>query len=107
MFKQPCLIKKNTKALRKQIEELGYLYAPLKSNNPSYDNTKEPWIVCAYNIYLCVDNKFFKGFERTINEFEPCYTSDSDLADKDLARDIKKFEKNQEHEFLETIKILA
>lgn len=102
MFKQPCLIKKNTKALRKQIEDIGYSYNPLKSNNTNYDNTKEPWIVCAYNIYICVDSKFFKEFEKLINEFEPNF-SDKQL----LSQDIKKFEKSQEKEFIETIKILA
>lgn len=60
MFVQPCLIKKNTAKLRKQLETIGYKRAMLNSIEPNYNNDKEPWILCAYDIYVCLDKDYYE-----------------------------------------------
>lgn len=71
MYIQPCLIKKNTSKLRKTLEKFGYKRAKLTSIDPNYDNDKEPWIICAYDIYVCVDKEAFEDMKSELlgNEF--------------------------------------
>lgn len=59
LFTQPCLIKKNTSKLRKRLEDLGYMRAKLLSDEPEYNNDKEPWIVAVYDIYVCLDKDYY------------------------------------------------
>lgn len=69
MFVQPCIIKKNNKKLRATLEKIGYNRVALKSDDPNYNNDKEPWIVCAYNIYVCLDKVFLNEFSEMIKSF--------------------------------------
>ena len=59
LFTQPCLIKKNTTKIRKHLEDLGYTRAKLLSDEPEYNNDKEPWIVAVYDIYVCLDKDYY------------------------------------------------
>lgn len=99
MFKQACLIKKNTKTLRKKIEELGYKYVDaVKSTNPYYDNMKEPWILCIYDSYVLLDKETFDEFKES---FEITEKPES------LSKDIKVFHRQKEEEFLMEVSIPA
>lgn len=92
MFKQACLIKKNTKTLRKKLEELGYEYAnAIKSHRSNYDNLKEPWILCLFDSYILLDGDTYKDFKM---EFEETPKPES------ISYDIKEFNRHQEEEFL-------
>lgn len=66
MFVQPCLIKKNTSKLRKKLEEIGYQRAKLKSDDPAYNNDKEPWILCMYDMYICLDSSYLEEISEEI-----------------------------------------
>lgn len=94
-FSQPCLIKKNTKTLRKKLEEIGYSYAPIKSNKPNYDNLKEPWIICAYDIYICADKEFYNNFKQEVKEL----TLNIDA--QNVSNNIICFTKHEEDRFLD------
>lgn len=92
LFSQPCLIKKNTKFLRKQLESIGYKYAPIVSRLQSYNNLKEPWIVCAYNMYTCCGEDFLDNFIDILKSVSEQYNN--------LNTDIKQFSRHEEDQFL-------
>lgn len=95
MFIQPCLIKKNTVKLRKQLEEIGYKRAKLSSINPDYNNDREPWILCAYDIYVCLDKEYYNEMLNDITS-NPFIQSISEISKNVI--DCKK----DEQLFLET-----
>ena len=97
-FTQPCLIKKNTKTLRKKLEAMGYIYAPLKSSRQTYGNTKEPWIVCAYDIYTCTDKEFMEDFREEISNLSEMMT---ELNIQGISTDVLEFTRHEEEQFLE------
>lgn len=97
MFKQPCLIKKNTKTLRSKLEKMGYQYAPLRSQRSTYDNLKDPWIVCIYDIYTCVDSIFFEDLKDEVKAL----ASNPDAQSMGLSTEFQYFSRQQEDQFLE------
>lgn len=98
MFKYPCLIKKNTKSLRKKLENIGYLYVQHKhQDNPNYNNLKEPWLLCAYDIYVCVDKEMYEAFSQDLINNEIIKSM------KNLSHEIIVFTKHQEEEFLKKV----
>lgn len=70
MYIQPCLIKKNTAKLRKQLEGFGYVRAKLSSDDPNYDNDKEPWILCLYDVYICLDKEYYKEMVDDLEKYK-------------------------------------
>ena len=97
MFKQPCLIKKNTKTLRSKLEKMGYQYAPIRSQKLNYDNLKDPWIACTYDIYTCVDSIFFENLKDEVKAL----ASNLDAQALGLATEFQCFSRHQESQFLE------
>ena len=96
IFKQPCLIKKNTKAIRTKLEKLGYKYTALVSDNENYNNTKEPWIFCAYDMYTCVDGPSYESLRKIV-----C-NPDNFMPMEGLSHDVIVFDPTQENEFWES-----
>lgn len=92
MFKCACLIKKNTKTLRKKLEGMGYKYHnAVKYMGHNYDNLKEPYILCLYDSYILLNNELFLSFLEEFNSTpKPEYVSN----------ELKIFNKQQEEEFL-------
>lgn len=104
IFKYPCLIKKNTKTLRTKLEKLGYNYVALVSTtNKEYNNLKEPWIFCAYNIYTCTDGPSYEDLKAIVHNPE----NFSPEPGKEISHETKEFTRHEENEFLEAASIKA
>jgi hypothetical protein len=97
MFKQACLIKKNTKFLRNKLERIGYKYVnAMQGTDDNYNNLNEPWILCLFDSYILCDEMTYNGFkEEFINTQKPDF----------ISNDIKEFSHKQSAKFLEEVAI--
>ena len=97
LFTQPCLIKKNTAKLRKQLEDLGYTRTKLLSIESEYDNDKEPWIFAAYDMYVCLDEHYYNTMLDSIDNNEMFQSIE------EISKDVLDCKKN-ENMFMENVK---